>query len=327
MSKRAGNFFGFNCLLVLFSCLACMPVHAAPASRCLYVSSYHAGYEWNDAIEAAMAPILREACEVRAFYMDGKRNRDPEFAKQKALEAKAIIDSWHPDVVIAADDNASKYLVMPYYKDATLPVVFCGINWTVDAYGYPYVNTTGMVEVDPLEPLVGEVMRTVKDARRGVFLSADEITQCKEAERHGRVYAKHGVTLTHLPVTTMAAWEKGFVGAQQQYDFIVIGNNAGINDWDQARALAVVQAHVKKFTVTYLEWMAPVSMLTMAKIAGEQGEWAAQAAVMILHGAKPNSIPIIANRRWNMYVNPALLNKGGFALSPELLRQAVKVGS
>lgn len=297
----------------------------ALAARCLYVSSYHAGYEWNDGIERGMQPILEGRCELRKFYFDGKRHLDTDFARRKALEAKALIDEWRPDVVIAADDNASKYLVMPYLRNAKVPVVFCGINWTGAPYGYPYRNTTGMIEVGPIEPLVREVRQVVKRARRSVFLSADEITQYKEFEMSRQAFRRVGVELRHVPVRTMAQWEAAFLEAQDNVDFLVLGNNAGINDWDRERARRHVERHSRRFVVAYLEWMAPYSMLTMAKIAEEQGEWSAKAAVMVLQGAPPESIPVVANRRWNMFVNPRLLDRAGFRLSPELLRKAIKV--
>ena len=78
-------------------------------------------------------------------------------------------------------------------------------------------------------------------------------------------------------------------------------------------------------TVAYFDWMAPYAMLTMAKIAGEQGEWSGKVALRILDGTPPSKIPVVANRRWNMFANPKLLEKAGYHLSPEILRKAVKV--
>ena len=297
---------------------------SAFAARCLYVSSYDAGYEWNVGLENGMEPILKGKCELKKFYMDGKWHLDPAFAKKKALEAKALIESWKPDVVIAADDNASKYLIMPYFKNAAIPIVFCGINWTVEPYGYPYSNTTGMIEVGPIEALITEVKNAVKDPKKGIFLLASEMTQLKEYALNKEMYGKQGILLTSSITKTMAEWEAAYSAAQQA-DFIIIGNNAGINDWNKERARNYTLAHARKFTVAYLEWMAPYSMLTMAKIADEQGEWAAKAAVMILDGARPNSIPIVANRRWNMYVNPQLLARAKIKLSSDILRKAIKV--
>ena len=120
---------------------------------CLYVGSYHAGYHWNDRIEQGLERSLKGVCEVHRFYMDTKRNKGAPFAEGKAEEAKALIDKLRPDVVIACDDNASKYLVVPHLKGSAVPVVFCGVNWTVEPYGYPFPNVTGMIEVAPVRPL------------------------------------------------------------------------------------------------------------------------------------------------------------------------------
>lgn len=321
--KRSAASFPLAALFLLALLLLLPP--PGFAARCLYVSSYHAGYVWNDDIEEAMTKVLHGQCEIKKFYMDGKRNLAPEFARQKGLEAKKLIEAWKPDVVIAADDNAARYLVMPHLKNTAVPVVFCGINWTVEPYGFPYPNTTGMVEIGPVEPLAKEVRTVVPNARQGIFLSAEEMTQNKEVALNQKVYAKHGITILHRPVKTMAEWEKAFLEAQKA-DFIILGNNAGINDWSHERALAQVTGKAKKFTVSYLDWMAPYTMLTMAKIAGEQGDWAARAALRILKGARPDSIPIAANQRWNIFVNPALLQKTGFTLPADINKKAVQVG-
>ena len=45
--------------------------------------------------------------------MDTKRRSSTEDKKNSAVAAKAVIESWKPDVVITADDNAVKYLIQP----------------------------------------------------------------------------------------------------------------------------------------------------------------------------------------------------------------------
>jgi hypothetical protein len=66
---------------------------APPPARCLYVSSYHAGYEWNDGIERGLHSSLQNRCELRKFYMDGKRNLGEAFAKTRRLRPN---NSWKP---------------------------------------------------------------------------------------------------------------------------------------------------------------------------------------------------------------------------------------
>ena len=110
----------------------------------MFVGSYHQGYEWSDGIADGIKMVTHETnAELQIFHMDTKRNNDETYIKQAALLAKSTIERLKPDVVIASDDNASKYLIMPYYKNADIPFVFCGINWDEKSYGYPYKKATG----------------------------------------------------------------------------------------------------------------------------------------------------------------------------------------
>src|SRR3989344_497049 len=310
--------------VVALSWAGCVP--DASAAKCLYLSSYHKGYEWNDGIERGLDATLAGKCEVDKFYMDTNRHKDVAYAETIALAAKAHIEATRPDVVIACDDNASKYVVKPYYKDAALPIVFCGINWSVEPYGYPYSNVTGMIEISPIKPLIKSIKDILKKTRRGAYLGSAVISQHREFELNRQVYAKEGIVITPIFVKTMKEWEAGYEKAQRT-DFVVVGNNSGLDDWDQDRARRYALAHVKTLTVTNYDWMADTAMLAVTKIAEEQGEWAAETALAILGGMKPSQIPIVPNRRWNLFVNSALLDKAGIRLPAHLMHQAVKVGN
>jgi ABC-type uncharacterized transport system substrate-binding protein len=293
------------------------------AARCLFVSSYHHGYEWNDGIEQGIRTVLKGKCELKQFDMDTKRNTDESFAKRQALEAKQLIEAFKPDVVIASDDNASRYLIEPYYKNARLPVVFCGVNWTAKRYGYPYQNATGMIEVAPIKPLLGAVRDMLKTARTAVYLSTDVETEHTDFEHYREAYAAEGVQVSGVFVKQRMDWEREYIAAQRA-DFIILGNNAGIPDWDPGREAKFALEHADKLTVSNYDWMTPYAMLAMTKIPSEQGEWAASAALEILAGTPPTSIPITPNRRWDIYVNSSLLARAGLQLPTYLLNKAVK---
>ena len=141
---------------------------AAIAVRCLFISSYHQGYKWSDGVERGIRNTIGQQCELKQFDMNTKRNKDQSYIEQKALEAKALIEAWRPDVVITADDNAAKYTIKPFYKDHVIPFVFCGINWTVEEYGFPYQNVTGMIEIAPIEPLFDNAAAHVKGCNRAI---------------------------------------------------------------------------------------------------------------------------------------------------------------
>ncbi len=295
------------------------------AKLCLYISSYHPGYEWQDGVEEEIRAVLEGHCNIQQFYMDTKRNREPEFARKKALEAKALIIDSEPDVVITSDDNSALYLIKPHFKDAEIPFVFCGINWSVEEYGLPYSNATGMVEVGPYELLLREVIRVLREPKTGVYLGGDVKTTRINLRRFVGDAKQQDIVLQGQLVTNMAAWEKAYLDAQKSVDFIVIANHAGIADWDHQRATHFVKQHAGKLSVGYLEHMARYNMLSMTKLPQEQGAWAAQLALEILDGASPSDFPVVVNHRWNLYANPDLLEKSGHKLSDEIYRKAVKV--
>ena len=315
-------------LIMLFVLLLLMSSGVCFAAKCVYIASYHHGYEWNDGIERGIDDVLSSACEIHKFFMDTKRNNDLEFINKKSLEAKAFIEKIQPDVVIASDDNASKYVIQPFYKDAKTPFVFCGVNWTVESYGYPYTNVTGMIEAAPILPLLKEIRKIVKRPTKGIYLSADVLTEHKDFARYRKNYADDGVGLQGIFVKTMAQWKAQYKKAQaSDANFIILNNNSGINDWVKSEAKQFVLQHAEIFTVTNYQWMMAYAMFAMTKVPEEQGEWAAKVALAILDGHSASDIPIVVNRQWNTYVNPELLQKAHIQLPTNVLNKAIKVTS
>ncbi|MGB5671457.1 MAG: hypothetical protein WBM71_12995, partial [Sedimenticolaceae bacterium] len=74
-----------------------------------------------------------------------------------------------------------------------------------------------------------------------------------------------------------------------------------------------------RLTVTSHEWMMPVTMLGMTKVPEEQGEWAGRVALQLLDGVPADSIPVIANRKWDLFLNPSLIEAAGLELPAQLL--------
>lgn len=290
--------------------------------RCLYIGSYHQGYEWADGQQAGLERTLAGHCELRVFRLDAKRH--PERVRERAREALALIGRYNPDVVIACDDAASQEIIVPYFRNADTPFVFCGINWTVDRYGYPYDNVTGMVESSPIRPMLDLVRRALPAARRGVFLSGEAQSDRLELIGIRRAFREVGITLDSVFVTDMGAWVSAFRRAQARADFLIVHNNARIADWDADLAARTAFADGRRLSLTLNRWLMPVAMIGVLKVPEEQGEWAGLAALAILGGKPPSAIPIVSNRRWDMLVNPRLLNGAGIALPEGYARRAAR---
>jgi len=312
--------WGWACLA--FSC--CVLSSPAWAAKCLFVSSYHQGYAWSDGVERGLRASLQGHCELQQFNMDAKNFKEPHEIAQKALEAKALIESWHPDIVIISDDDAAQYLLMPFYKDHPLPFVFCGINWTLKPYGLPYTNATGMIEIAPIEPLFEQAKSILPEPRRAFYLGASTSTEQKNLQRFREVAERRGIQLDASLAETTEAWIAAFQRAQD-YDFLILGSNSGINDWQDATVLSSLANHGRRLTLTNHEWMMPFAMLGLTKIPEEQGEWAAKVALQILQGVAPASIAVVPNRKWDIWMNPLQVASSGVTIPKAFLQKAKKV--
>jgi ABC-type uncharacterized transport system substrate-binding protein len=288
----------------------------------LFINSYHAGYPWSDGEEAGASKALAPTGATLKFYrMDSKRHPEDAFMADQSRKLLTLIQTEKPDIVIAADDNATRVMV-EHFKDVSLPWVFCGVNWDASPYGLPFKNATGMLEVSLTKSVIERLKEQAKGSRTG-FLTADTETERSE----GRAY-RQMLKLSfqrEAYVKSFAEWKEAFLQMQEQTDVVFIGNYAGINDWNETEARAFVQEHTKIPSGSEYDFMMPYVMLGMTKVAEEQGRWAAETAATILEGRAPSTIPIVANKEEKLYVNVGLASKAGIRFSPELLKRAVLI--
>jgi hypothetical protein len=311
-------------ILLLVGCthIEVMPdkTPAFQGKRIMYVDSYHEGYAWSDGIiEGLRSSLNGTGADLKTIYMDTKRNGSEDFKVRAGILAKQGIDAWDPDLLIACDDNAFQYLVMPYYRDASLPVVFCGINWDASAYGAPYSNTAGMIEVSHTTRLV-ELIRGYSNGSRIAFLSVDTETEHKNLEYYeGRL----NITFTRAYfVTGFDQWKDRFVAVQDEADMVILENNAGIPDWDNAEAEQFVLDNTRIPAGATNEWMIPYALIGLTKVPQEQGEWSGMTALEILNGTAPYKIPIARNKEGRFSVNLKIAKKLDAFIEPSLLREA-----
>ncbi len=322
--SRFRSKFHSTAVALLLSLTGLAPSESVMAAKCLFVSSYHQGYAWSDGVEQGLREVLLGRCDLRQFDMDSKRRKSEQDTQQAADAARTLIETWQPDVVIAADDNAAKYLIQPFFKDHDTPFVFCGVNWSAEEYGFPFSNVTGMVEVAPIEPLLNRASEIVSPAKRAIYLGADTLTERKNLERFQHATARLGIALESRLVEDTQGWLMAYSDGQAA-DFLILGSNSGINDWDPARIADALPAASRRLTVTTHGWMMPYAMFGLTKVPQEHGAWAAETALEILRGTPPSEIPIITNRKWDVWANRELLSAAGIELPRHLIHKAKRV--
>lgn len=296
---------------------------ATDAKKILFIDSYHEGYPWSDGITAGIQGTLTGAdVDLKIHRMDTKRNGSEMFKKQAALNAKALIDEFNPDVVIATDDNASKYLIVPYYRGGDLPFVFAGVNWDASVYGFPASNVTGMVEVSRPNDLL-DMLRTFSGGVTLGSLTGDTATGRKE---NGYYIKEFGITFEQeIYVTTFEEWKQAYLAMQDEVDILLMYNNVGIDGWNDEAAARFVRENTRIPSGSVQPWMAPYVLIAYTKDAREQGEWAATTAMEILAGRSPADISMTTNMRGRMMLNSALANHMQLDIPSELLSSADEV--
>ncbi len=284
--------------------------------KILYINSYHKGYKWSDQIEFALREtIANTKAELKTIYLDTKRKRSEDDKRRAGLEAKKIIDKFQPDIVIVSDDNAAKYVIVPFYKDADLPFVFCGVNWDVSAYGFPFTNVTGMLEVEAIQTLVNELERYADGKRLG-YLGLDSLTEYKTVE-HLQLYLRHGFEKVYF-VNYFDEWMDAFTQAQTDVDILLLGVQESVTGWNDAIAKAFVADHIQIPVGTFYDWLVDYAIIGVIKDPKEHGYWAAKTALNILDGIEVNNIPIVSSSQNYILINEELAKILKIELSPEI---------
>jgi len=286
--------------------------------KCVYINSYHVGFVWSDTLSSHLKKELKDTCKILEFNMDSKRNKSLVFIKNKALEAKRLIDKEKPDIVITSDDNAAKYLIQPYFKNSKIPFVFSGVNWSAKEYGFPYSNVTGIIEVTPINELY-KIAQYISKGKRAIFIGDDTITDKKDLKQFIKFAIKRNISLDSALVNTTKEWKEAYKFAQKKYDFIILGHNSAIKDWNDKKIKTFLLKHSKKLVLTTYSWMVPFSTIGLTIRAEEQGQWAGNTAKAILNGYAIENIAITTNHIWNKYINMTLANLAKINIPKDIL--------
>ncbi|MBU2515324.1 hypothetical protein KJ966_28745 [bacterium] len=294
------------------------------SQKVLYVASYSFQYAWSSEIKAGIESVLksRKNVQFRPVSMDtmGMTSSDTVKIKKAALGVKELIESWKPDIVIASDDNASKYLIVPYFIGSDLPFVFCGVNWDASKYGFPTTNVTGMIEVQLADQLIKYLSPYAKGNKIG-SIRGDTMTNRTEAKFFEELL---GVKIKTYFVDNIAEWKIKFVQLHTEVDMILVGDIDAVKINDEPKK------DVEKFMLDHTTiptgcWDAHYknnSLITVGGIPKEQGEYAAQAALEILDGKSPMDIPIVRNKKAIIYLNMKLAKKLGIIFPMDLIDNA-----
>lgn len=295
------------CLGVLLS--SASAVESDPA-KVWIINSYHEGYPPSDEVTQALTERLRVAgVDFRVFYLDSKRRADAVSIAERVAELMGEIQEFDPDLVVAMDDNAVRYGVVPYLKDGSLPVLFCGVNWSCSDYGLPASNVTGMLEVLPLRAAINFIRAERPATRTLLILSENTHSERKNRQILDPIFHEAGLVPSYALVDTFEQWKTTFRAAQAQVDLVYLPTNGAIAGWHDDTASAWVREHIQVPVFTCDDFMMPFAAFGLTKIAAEQGIWVAEAALQILDGVALAEIPVVENQQSTWWINAQLAKR------------------
>lgn len=193
-------------LLLVFGLLAVV-AQAAETSRpagktfrILHVMSFDSPWRWTDGQLSGFKVGLGQdvPVEYKVFQMDVKRNSSPQAKAGKGAEARALIESWKPDLVYGSDDDAQDQVVR-HYANSKIPFVFSGVNKDPASHGLQGArNVTGVLEEEHFVESVKLLKSIVPTVRRLVVV-------CDTASHWGAVIARIRERADQLPGVTIVA--------------------------------------------------------------------------------------------------------------------------
>ena len=174
---------------------------AKPPYKILYVMSYHSPWRWTDGqLEGFKAAMTGVPAEYRQFQMDTKQNSTPVAKERKGREARALIESWKPDLVYTSDDDVQEF-VAAHYINQGLPFVFSGMNKEPKAYGFAgSKNIAGVLEQEHFVESVRLLQAVAPGVKRIAAVFDD-------AQMWDPVMARMREGLKQLPGVQIVAWD------------------------------------------------------------------------------------------------------------------------
>jgi ABC-type uncharacterized transport system substrate-binding protein len=188
----------------------------------LIVHSYHEGFSWTDAQDAAIRQALEvSGARVVSHYMDTKRHPDEDSKVQAGAEAKLLVEELQPTVIIATDDNAQKYFAKDYAGVEGAPqIVFSGVNAEPEEYGYPADNVTGVLERPKLAESLELLTELVPDVEK-VAVVGDDSTTTDAMVAYTKSLTLPLEVAAYDQVSTFEEWQTAIEAHQTDADALV----------------------------------------------------------------------------------------------------------
>lgn len=301
---------GSPSLLILLSLFFLVMLHTPRAALAspkvvtdiLLLSSYHAGFAWDDGIKKAVSDVLNPEennINLRIEYMDSKRISDPSYVRVLYQLYQHKYNKNKPGIIIASDNFAFDFLRS--YRDELfpgVPVVFCGVNFFKDSMLEGHRLFTGVAEEFDAAGTLKIILKLHPGTKELYVLNDTDITGSAWANSIREQLtscAPPGLTISYAgPLTADEALKK--IGTLSPATVVLLGVFLRDRDGEFISAPTFARKLTAACPVPIyglLDLYAGYGIVGGEIIDGyHQGEMAAKIVERILSGEPADSIPV-----------------------------------
>lgn len=294
--------------------------------KVLVIQSYNTDYSWTRDIDIGIRRVFDDNLnyKVRWHYMDTKRHQGDDYKVRAGMLAIRQIESFHPNVIVAVDDDAQRYAVMKYANDPKVSIVFAGINGSVEQYGYDHAaNVTGIYERKPLRNLRDAlVVMRYKDGkplgRRIAHIGDKSDSVIEDSKQIESMDWFPFRLVSSKRVVTFDEWKQAVKYASANADVIVVSNYHDISRSRDGKVpvppgeiMAWTEANSKVPVVGMGGFMVDDGgMFAIGASGFEQGDTIARMTEQILDkGKRAGDIPQVMPRQYLVYIRQSVMDK------------------
>ncbi len=200
-----------------------MVISSSP--KILILHSYNVDYIWTNTLDKGLEIELKKRPTIRSktFYMNTK----DAYTKSSEKLAIRTIEQYDPDIIVAFDDNAQRFLSR-YYLDTDIPIVFAGVNNGVEQYNYiDNKQITGVFERKPIKGILFvmsqlNIHRNTPD-KKNVLLLSDNAFSSQLDKDHLSQQDWQGFNFQAQITNTLDEWKQAVLSlADKKIDYLLV---------------------------------------------------------------------------------------------------------
>jgi ABC-type uncharacterized transport system substrate-binding protein len=299
--------FIFVAILIVF-----LVVTNLQKPRILILHSYYTDFSWVRDINVGLMRVLKDKpYSIRYYYMDTKRHPSEKYKQKVGAAARLMINSWKPNIIIAVDDNAQKYVSLYYRNDPNIKIIFTGVNATAKTYGFDKsANVTGVLERIPFQEFREVFTQILPPEKRRIVHISDASTTSYHIHKELDTVDWGSLKLVKsFQCKTIDEWISAIKKAHEIGDILLVTHYHTIKD---RKGITMKPGDVMKITTPLIKmpdigcwgfFVEDGGMMAVAVSPYEQGELAADMVVDIIEkGKSPSDINVKVNSQYVVYI-------------------------